>query len=243
MDKYFIDQPIAITVPLSSDEVTTPTTVAYTIRTLAPTAAQLETGTLNPAGDGVLTRLYLSGEIGLRSVVQIEYTLSDGVNEYTNTMEFIAEAKEQLSKGVNSYQSYFEAMLNAEELAGIDAFKSAAKAEQCTALSHAYQILNTMTYTDNQAEYYDMGALDAAALDDIDAAFLKALCMAQIIEANEMLDPNSTYSKRQDGIMSETIGESSMMFRPGNILNFPITRRSMFFLRNYTVIRARLQRG
>lgn len=243
MDKYFIDQPIAITVPLVSDEVPVPTTVAYTISTLEPVVAVLDTGTLDPDGDGVITRLYTALEIGLRAVVQIEYTLSDGSNAYTDTLVFIAEAKEQLSKGVNSYQSYYMAMLNAEELAGVDSFIAATKAQQCTAMSHAYAILNTMTYTDNQAEYYDLGGLDAAALDDLDAAFLKALCMAQVIEANEMLDGNSLYQKRQDGLMSETIGESSMMFRAGNILNFPITRRSMLFLRNYTIIRARLQRG
>lgn len=243
MDKYFIDQPIAITIPLVSDEVSAPTGITYTIRTLEPTEAELETGTLDPNGDGVITRLYTALEIGLRAAVQIEYTMTDGSNTYTSTLEFIAEAKEQLSKGVNSYQSYFAALLNAEELMGIDSFRGASKADQCTALAHAYQVLNTMTYTDNQAEYYDLGSLDAAALDLVDPAFLKALSMAQIIEANELLDPNSLYSKRQDGLMSETIGESSMMFRAGNILNFPITRRSMYFLRNYTVIRARLQRG
>ncbi len=244
MDKYFIDQPIAITVPLVSDEVPAPTSVAYTIRTIAPTAADLETGTLDPNGDGVLTRLYTALEIGLRSIVEIEYVLDDGVADpYTNTVQFMAEAKDQLSKGVNSYQSYYDALLNAEDLSGIDSFKNADKVDQITALTHAYLVLNTMTYTDNQAEYYDLGGLDATALDLMDVAFLQALCYAQLIEANEMLDPNSLYQKRQDGLMSETIGESSMMFRAGNILNFPITRRSMFFLRNYTIIRARLQRG
>ena len=60
-----------------------------------------------------------------------------------------------------------------------------------------------------------------------------ALKLTQIIEANEALNQFSILRKRQQGLMSETIGESSMMFRPEKVLNLPMTRRSLNYLRPY----------
>lgn len=148
-----------------------------------------------------------------------------------------------LTVGENSYQTEADATALLSEVFGLDAFKAATPEEQSAALANAYHIINTMAFVDKYGEYYELGSLDATALAALEPAFLKALCIAQLIEANEVMDANSLHYKRLDGIMSETIGESSMMFRPGNINNYPITRRSMMFLRNYVLIRARLYRA
>lgn len=148
-----------------------------------------------------------------------------------------------LEVGVNTYQTYEQTVALYKEVFGINAFKTGTEEDRVAALVHAYNVINTMTFADRYGEYYELGALDAAALDALEPAFLKALRIAQIIEANELMDPNSLHYKRLDGLMSETIGESSMMFRPGNINNYPITRRSMMFLRNYVLLRARLFRA
>jgi hypothetical protein len=148
-----------------------------------------------------------------------------------------------LTVGTNSYQTDVEVVLLLEELFGLDSYKAGTPEEQTAALINAYHLINTMTFTDKFGEYYDLGSLDATGLAALEPNFLRALRMAQIIEANEMMDGNSVHYKRLDGLMSETIGESSMMFRPGNINNYPITRRSMMFLRNYILIRARLFRA
>lgn len=148
-----------------------------------------------------------------------------------------------LTVGENSYQTDAEQLALQEELFGLNSFKAGTVPEQTAALINAYHLINTMVFADSRGEYYDLGALGPTGLATLEPAFLKALRMAQLIEANEMMDANSIHYKRLDGLMSETIGESSMMFRPGNINNYPITRRSMMFLRNYIVIRARLYRG
>lgn len=148
-----------------------------------------------------------------------------------------------LTTGVNSYQTDVEATALLEEVFGLAAYKAGTPEEQSAALINAYHLINTMTFADKYGEYYELGTLDEAALLELEPAFLKALRIAQLIEANELMDSNSIHYKRLDGLMSETIGESSMMFRPGNINNYPITRRSMLFLRNYVLIRARLFRA
>lgn len=116
--------------------------------------------------------------------------------------------------------------------------------EQISAMITAYEALGAMVYADNNGDHYGVGDYDEAELDsELDPAFLRALQRAQVLEANELLDINSIHRKRLDGLMSETIGESSMMFRPGNISNFELSRRSQFALRNYLVIRARIGRA
>jgi hypothetical protein len=45
--------------------------------------------------------------------------------------------------------------------------------------------------------------------------FKEALNRAQIIQANFLLTPNSAADRRRDGVFSEKIGESSIMFKNG----------------------------
>jgi hypothetical protein len=246
MDKFTIDQEIVIALPLTTAQVTDSNpavTVNWRVFVVEPTAGNpIVNQTFNPT-------VNISGEVSFplilteRSVCRLEYDLVTGTDTFTYSIYFIAEPVDNLTIATNSYQSYYGAILNAEDLHGIDSFKNATKEEQCAALSHAYKVLNTMTYSDGYKDYYNLGSLTQVEMEALTAPFLQALRFAQVIEANEMLDGNSLFQKRQEGVMSETIGESSMMFRPGNILNYPITRRSMMFLRNYIVLRARLERA
>ena len=248
MNKYFADQPIQIEIPTTSLEVPSVGDVefvTYSIAKVAPTTgAVLTDESFDPGTDSNLVLVDLSASPVTESTVfQVTYTLSTAVNDYTYTFNFLVAPSDTLTVGVNSYQNYLTALLTAEELSGVDSFKEADKAGQQSAMAHAYNVLNTLVYVDRYGEYYDLSALDDTALAALEPGFLKALKIAQVIEANEMLNPNSVYTKRQDGLMSETIGESSMMFRPGNINNYPVTRRSLMFLRNYILIRAKLERG
>lgn len=249
MNKYLIGS--TFNIPMVSNEVPFGSlqSVTWSLARVSPADTLAETTVTgnflavdNPDGD--ITLPTNAAHVGKRSVWRLTYTLVNTQTvSFPYTEDFIIEATDTLIKGDNSFMDYFEAMLTAEEVSGIEFFKAASKEDQITALITAYQILCTMVYADNTGDHYDIGAYDATRLDLLQPAFLRALRIAMILEANEMLDVNSIHYKRQDGLMSETIGESSMMFRPGNIQNFPVTRRSMNFLRNYVVIRARLHRA
>ena len=182
--------------------------------------------------------------VGRRSI----WLVSWGITKPDNTLAFgsetiIMEAYDTLVKGENSFQSYYQALMMAEEIPGLEAFKSMEKSEQIAALIYAYRIIGTMVFMSKGQIVWDIGSLNAEELDKLDPGLLEALCIAQLLEANESLDTNSAHSKRLDGIMSETIGESSMMFRSGKVAtNAVVSRRSMGFLRKYLVITARITR-
>lgn len=79
--------------------------------------------------------------------------------------------------------------------------------------------------------------------DSLPVAFLRAIKRAQLIEANVILGGDVVGRKRQDGIISETIGESSATFSDKPFLNLPISRQAYEELRRYIVIRIGVARG
>ena len=247
MDKYLRGSKFNI--PMVSDEVPSGSllSVAWGILRLAPTDETGDTSNSdsflavdNPSGEITLP----VANVGARSVWQLNYSLINNLSTtYYYDLDIILESRETLIKGVNSFMNYYEAVLLAEEIGDIAFFKAASREDQIVNLISAYDVLKTLVYADRYGDHYDIGGYDDTKLNSLEPAFLRALQIAMIIEANDMLDANSLFRKRLDGLMSETIGESSMMFRPGNIQNFPVTRRSLNYLRNYIVIRARLGRA
>lgn len=251
MNKCLIGQTYSI--PLVTDEVPAGKAVSVTY---GATRQYPESDFSDPditfAGDfvvadnpsGVITLSMNPAAVGRRSV----WLFSWGITDEDGKMHFgsdtiIMEAFDTLGKGENSFQSYYQAILMAEEVPGTDVFKNMDKAEQVAALISSYRMISTLTFMSKGQIVYNIGSLNAEELDKLDPGLLEALCIAQVLEANEALDTNSAHSKRLDGIMSETIGESSMMFRSGKVAtNTVLSRRAMGFLRKYLVITARIER-
>ena len=65
------------------------------------------------------------------------------------------------------------------------------------------------------------------------SAFLIALRKAQISEADIVMGGGSVHRKREDGLMSDTVGESKIMFRPGKPVVLPVDRRTLSYLSGY----------
>lgn len=172
----------------------------------------------------------LPGEI--RSYRQIEVSFTSGGKLFVSFEEYLIEARDALIPNVNSFQTYAEAMVAASEITGIQTLYDATRREQSNALINSYRILSRMLYNVRGTRIsFPMISLDA--FQALPVSFADAIKMAQIIEAAEALDEFSILKKRQQGLMSESIGESSMMFRPEKVLNIPVTRRSMDILRPY----------
>lgn len=248
MNKYLIGQ--TFTIPLVTDEVPAGKAVSWSLSfnrvapeaEVQPSYLGADTVANNPTGAYLLPASV--AEIDRRSIWQLSWIIVDDndVNHsYSETI--MMEAEDTLVKGENSFQSYYSALMLAEELPGTDAFKSMQKQEQTAGLSQAYRMISSMTFMSRGQIVYNIASLNAAELDTLDPGLLEALRIAQILEANEALDANSPHAKRLDGIMSETIGESSMMFRAGKVAtNTALSRRAMGFLRKYLVITARIER-
>lgn len=265
MHSYFAGQPITITVPLVTSNGTTITNPGATsfrvtdgagIEIVPPTAVTPEAGMglieiLVPAAAHEVP----AGEV--RAFRQIEVTCeSEGVT-YSMLEEYLIESVDSLVLMRNSFQTYPEAMLMSTEITGLDAYRNATRGERIASLVNAHNVLARLRYRisdgyrgQNQSRinwqyhgYIDVMRMSPEDFQELPSAFIRALRTAQIIEGNEALDQFSVHRKRQQGLMSETIGESSMMFRPEKVLNVPVTRRSLDLLRPYLVWDLGIARG
>lgn len=248
MQKYLAGSTLEL--PLVSDEVPlgSGNNLTITIERKTPVDALGETtettSVLLTGTEETYTLPLPIANVGIRSIWEISWTVKD-VNDVASVqkMKVMIQSEETLVKGVDSFMSYDEAILMLEDMPGVAAIKSQPKSEVEATLKNAYRLLSQYTYQDNTGTHYDLTRYDAEQLDALEPGFLQALCYAQLVEANEYADPNSVYWKRMNGIMSETIGESSMMFRAGAVNNIGVSRRAMMFLRNYLVLSARIERG
>jgi hypothetical protein len=177
---------------------------------------------------------------GFRKVRLI--AVKDGAPIVVDT-DYLIESATPLIVGVNSFQTLEKAALMSAGLADVDAWTAASRAMRIGALQNAFHALGHFTYQVDGVRYPNITALDPTVFADFNSVFLRQLRLAQIVEANEALGGNTVSKKRRDGIMSETIGESSMMFRPEKVLNVPVTKRSMQLLRRYIVWEMSVGRG
>jgi hypothetical protein len=74
------------------------------------------------------------------------------------------------------------------------------------------------------------------------AHFRKAVRFAQVAEAGELLEDDVVTRKHRQGIISETVGESSVMLRGGR-LDLGISRRALEYLTGYVYYNWRVSRA
>lgn len=81
-----------------------------------------------------------------------------------------------------------------------------------------------------------LSTLNATSFAALPASFVQALKRAQLVEADTILGGDIVGDKRRDGVVSETIGESSTFFQSKPLLDLPIGRRAYAILRPYISI-------
>lgn len=128
-----------------------------------------------------------------------------------------------------SFTTYNEAVLIASGMTDMDGWNAASKEDRLGALTQARDNLCRITYS----EATDLSEYTADDFADLDATFKWVLQKAQVVEADAILVGDEVSAKREGGLMSETIGESSMMFRPGRPAQYPVSKRAMKLLSRY----------
>jgi hypothetical protein len=161
----------------------------------------------------------------------------------SNSVDLIIEQKDSLRILKNSFQSYGTAALATRELFEIPAFLNATEAERKSALINAFYQLNTLTFYVGGKKRRNLQLMDEAEFLSLPLAFVRALQLAQVVEANELLAGWTMHRKRQAGLLSESIGESTMFWRPEKVLLIPVTRRSLDLLRGYVTWELEIGRG
>lgn len=181
---------------------------------------------------------------------------------------FLLVSNRPLQPMVNSFLTYAEALAVRSTfgptLDGWDAVTD--RETRSSALADAYERLNRMVYKvpfvdpmSHASSYAAYGTgtdmpfdfarrvrlrgLTLSQFDQLSPSFVKAIKRAQMIEANIILGGDAVGKKRQDGIISETIGESSAFFSSKPYLNLPITRQAYEELRRYIIFNIGMVRG
>lgn len=85
------------------------------------------------------------------------------------------------------------------------------------ALRNAYERLDGLKFTVGGVDIEKLSDLSLGAFNALDPKFLEALKQTQIVETNALLETNPVREKVRMGIISETIGESSMFFKQTGI--------------------------
>lgn len=114
---------------------------------------------------------------------------------------------------VDSFMTYADSVLTrarmAEEQEYFDSLSDDLKA---VALEEAFNRIAKLKFKVGTTVITDIKSLTLAAYQALDADFLLALKKAQIAEANMIVENSPIRDKIRAGIISETIGESSMFF-------------------------------
>ena len=180
-----------------------------------------------PAGATASVRyvtLYVTTEAG-----QIE------ISDY-----YIIRNAEVLQVGVNSFQLYPSAIAIAAMRVGLDYWDAASNEQRVKALAQAHGNIGRVNlrdvYDDAEMsrvvspwddEKSGVAGLNQQQLEGLDKEFLRALKIAQVIEANYLLGGNETDEIRNTGALSVTVGEAKQFYTSVKPLTFAICRDAM----------------
>lgn len=195
---------------------------------------------------------------GLRTV-EVTFTTATGTTVVK--VDYVLRTATRLVVLENSFQTMGQAKLTATGISKLIGWEGGADFERQTALIEAYLRLTRFGYfvrwpreIDDQ-RYLDPGIDRRIApnhwplmtmeqfLTWYPEEFRAALRRAQVIEANQILGSDDIGERRRAGLMSESIGESSMMFRNGKPLDMPVCSAAMNALAGYIDFRIVLTRS
>lgn len=193
-----------------------------------------------------------------RGVRRVEVYFDTDTGEHTSVSRYLINAINILSVTENSFVTYDEALMTAVDMNGLDGWAVASEDEQIAALISAYLRLVRLSYryrTVADTDRIDTGWFDAyerdfygrvyAYVPDIGNTtltvwnetypddFKRALRRAQVQEADIILSGDPVGDMRQEGIISETVGESKVFLRPVPPVRTPVSRATMAELRGF----------
>ena len=201
----------------------------------------------------------ISGQELAARVVELSMTTPAGTIPAVQT--YLIRGTIKLTAPSNSFQTYEQALIQAATMTGLDMWNHASTTDdqRRNALLDAYRRLTRLGYRarveEDQALIEDLTgwetnlsprvwpAMTLGEYNTLPQAFRTALCRAQVIEANELLSVTGPETKRRKGILSESVGESSMMFRPGKPLDLGLSEAALRELTGFVNLRITIARS
>lgn len=255
MNVLLTNQPVSVTIPAPSDAT------GYTWRVidqnenvLVPEAASLPLAGESEVIITIAAAANTLAENELRSLRSVEVVFTTPAGDVAASDQYIIEAERTLVVNVNTFQTYGEATLGAYELFGLQGWTMASKQDREMALVAARRNISQLRFryvfdayqsiVENTFGVSDLTLIAKSTWDTLPEDFKGALKRAQILEADFLLTggENAVDVKRRMGIISETIGESSMFMRAAKPIDQAVCRRAMKELSKYTLNRVRIAR-
>lgn len=199
------------------------------------------------------------GQLSTARILRVELTTSAGVIRKSHP--YIIEGEFRLAPMINSFQTYEAANLIARDMINLSGWANADQDQRCVALIEAFNRFTRIPMRFRSA------AMDAGKYEPTDLYapetiitrsawptvttdeflswppyFRIALRRAQVVEANAQLEGDVIGAKRRAGIISETVGESSMMLR-GGYLDLGVSTEAMRYLAGHVYYNHRIVRG
>jgi hypothetical protein len=188
--------------------------------------------------------------LAAREIV-LECETASGAVEVREAVLFVSSAP--LAVAVNSFQTATEAVATRAEIARLDGYDAAAKAQRTAAMIEAHRRILRVALQIPQAfdinniawgsRRVPLARLTEADFRKLPEDFQRAVRRAQVIEANQLLEINTVAQKRREGVVSETIGEASMFLNSKPYLNLPISRETYEELKQFVVLVVEIARA
>lgn len=261
MNRYLQGQDVAVVLPLVDDVGLPIQATAGSYRVLDQDGAVVVNTTAAPNPTG-LEELSIAVPAVSNTLVApavqalrvLELTLTTATGTKLLTAHYLIEALEPLVVPDNSFQTLSQAEFRGASMPRLTAWEGAGRADRIAALIQARlniaQLRFRQYFYDDQTHDIvpwtypaDITQLTASEFNSLDPVFVDHLRRAQVFEADEILIPvTDARKKRENGLMSESVGEVSQMFRPGKPVKGLVGERTMSCLAKYVIRRVRITR-
>ncbi|PZR92256.1 MAG: hypothetical protein DI537_13800 [Stutzerimonas stutzeri] len=204
------------------------------------------------------------GELRTSRILRIALNTPAGAVRRSHS--YILEAEQRLVPMTNTFMSYDAAEIAALDTPNTSGWNVATEDQRKAAMVEAFaRITNIpmryspLTTTQQQSSGWDRlvsselnsehyiardqwSEITPELFADLPSHFRKALRRAQFIETNELLQGDNVAKKHRAGIVTETIGESSVTLRAGRI-DYGISQQTMAALAGYIHYNMRIARA
>lgn len=185
-------------------------------------------------------------------VVEFELTLDDG-NIYPYDMAYVIVPRERLIAGLNSFQTLRQAYLTAMSVPGTTVWNTSSEDARVAAMIEArlricsFQFRDVtlgQSYLNEDQLVNDLSRLPPRDFKALTARFRKALCMAQIAEAEAILGGGDQGDlMRRNGLISQTIGETQDIYRSSKPIDMQVSKAALRYLGPYISLSQRIGRA
>ena len=201
-----------------------------------------------------LTALIAPAQRGMR-VIELEVTAAGEVTYMT--LELLIQGTTALVPGANSFLTYGQAAMLSMDFAQaqIPGWVDSPRAEREGALMEAFRRIMQLPigpqFIQDQDRITNVTVFGARTLRNmtpenilkLNAYMLGDLRMAQIVEADEILNPDLVIQGRYNGLQSTSAGESTQLFRYTMPLTLPVSPRAMAYLQRWVRFGGRIERA